>query len=73
MTVINYEKTSMNIRNRMIQLGLNATQLANEIEVSNQVVGYWLSGRNFPSVENYLKLCLALGVGPFELLEGDNL
>lgn len=71
--MIDCKKTGRNIQKRMDHLNINARQLGKEIDVSPQQIGYWIIGRNFPSVENYLKLCLALGVGPFELLEGENL
>ena len=49
---------------------LTQTQLAEKLNISNQAVSKWETGKNMPDLSNILELCEILGVTADQLLRG---
>lgn len=57
-------------RERMRSLRLNRDDLAKILGITGGAVGHYLSGRSQPSVETFMKICMALDVSADWLLFG---
>ena len=55
---------------RMKSLRLNRNDLGKILGITGGAVGHYLSGRNQPSVETFMKICMALDVSADWLLFG---
>ena len=58
------------LANRMAELSLSQTRLAEVMNVSQGTVNHWLSGRREPGLETLAKLATALKMSSAELITG---
>ena len=57
-------------RDARIEMGLSQRKLAELVEVTQATVSNWEIGRMEPTIDNYLKLCIALKISFPVLFEG---
>ena len=49
--------------------GIRQTELAKQLEIGKTAVSNWITGRNYPTVAQLIKICKILDTTPNELLD----
>ena len=56
------------LKDLMIDLNLNQTQLANKLGLKQSQISEWLKGKSKPGYDNIKLICVSLGVSADRLL-----
>lgn len=49
--------------------GIKQTELAKELKTTQSNISNWVTGRNYPTVKQLIKLCIILDCTPNDLLD----
>lgn len=56
------------LKEQLVWNGMTQTKLAELLNIKQQAVSNWVTGRNEPTVKQLVKICIALNTTPNELL-----
>lgn len=57
------------LKEQLIWNGMTQTKLAELLNIKQQAVSNWVTGRNEPTVKQLVKICIVLNTTPNELLD----
>lgn len=57
------------LKEQLIWQGISQTELAKQLKIGKTAVSNWITGRNYPTVTQLIKICIILDTTPNELLD----